>query len=149
MKMFYKGGMALMLIGPLVQKFNAAESGKDETGLGRWVMITLSGSNGFTTCIVCGYNPCGNSRLNTGMVYAQGKQLVVCLDENEDINKKSLDKILMDTEGLAMKEVVGTYTRKKIGPTFFWGSKPIDGILATSNITMASAYYGGLWDRRP
>jgi hypothetical protein len=33
-----------------------------------------------------------------------------------------------------MIEVIGTFTGKKIGPTFFRGSKPIDGIWATPDI---------------
>ncbi len=38
-----------------------------------------------------------------------------------------------------MSEVVGDFTGKKIGPTFFRGSKPIDGIWATPDITIAHA----------
>jgi hypothetical protein len=36
-----------------------------------------------------------------------------------------------------MKEVVGSYTGKKLGPTYFQGLKPIDGIRATSDMTIA------------
>ncbi len=38
-----------------------------------------------------------------------------------------------------MKEVVGSYTGKKIDPTFFWGHLPNDKIWATSGITIANA----------
>ena len=38
-----------------------------------------------------------------------------------------------------MKEVVGTFTGKDIGPTFFRGSKPIDGVWATSEVTISAA----------
>jgi hypothetical protein len=166
-----EGGTALMLFGSSVQHFNAPESGRDETGLGRWVVITLSGAEGFTTRIVCGYNPCGNGRIDSGTVYAQhkryymmrgcvdcprikfrqdlievltrwrsqGDRLVVCLDANEDIYKKSIGKALTDLNGLAMKEVVGVYTGKKVGATYFRGSKPIDGVWATSDVTVTSA----------
>ncbi len=120
---------------------------------------------------MCGYNPCGNSRLDTGTVYAQhrrfllnrgcldcprvkfkqdlvealtrwrdqGDRLVVCLDANEDIYKKSIGRTLTDRDGLAMREVVGTATGKKVGATYFRGSKPIDGIWATSDVTVTSA----------
>jgi hypothetical protein len=167
-----EGGTSLMLFGPLVQQLNTLEPGKDETGLGRWVVMTLTGGTaGFTTRIVCGYNPCGNSRLDSSTTYAQhrryflhrgclecprvkfrqdlvaqliqwreqGDRLVVCLDANEDIYKKSLGKTLTNMEGLAMKEVVGTYTGQKLGATYFRGSKPIDGIWATSDVTVTSA----------
>ena len=38
-----------------------------------------------------------------------------------------------------MSEVVGNFTGTKIGPTFFCGSKPIDGIWATPDIVIAHA----------
>jgi hypothetical protein len=38
-----------------------------------------------------------------------------------------------------MKEVVGTFTGKQIGLTYFWGSKPIDAVWATLDIQVAGA----------
>jgi hypothetical protein len=38
-----------------------------------------------------------------------------------------------------MKEVVGEFTGKTIGTTFFGGSKPISGVWAISNITICNA----------
>jgi hypothetical protein len=38
-----------------------------------------------------------------------------------------------------MKKVVGAYTSKKIGPTFFQGKLPMDGIWATPNVIIANA----------
>ncbi len=46
---------------------------------------------------------------------------MVCLDANEDIFKKSLGKSLTKNDGLNMSEVVGDFTGKKIGLTFFRG----------------------------
>ena len=69
----------------------------------------------------------------------EGDRLVVCLDANEDIYKKSLGKSLTKSDGLRMSEVVGDFTGKKIGPTFFRGSKPIDGIWVTPDIAIAHA----------
>ena len=40
----------------------------------------------------------------------QGDKLIVCLDANEDIYRKSLGKTLTSVDGLAMKEVVGEFT---------------------------------------
>jgi hypothetical protein len=68
-----------------------------------------------------------------------GDRLIVCLDANEHIYKKSIGKVLTDIEGLAMNEVVGDFTRTPIGSTFFCGSKPIDGVWATSDITVSNA----------
>ncbi len=61
------------------------------------------------------------------------------MDSNKDIYKKSLGKALTDIDVLAMKEVVGEFTQKPVGTTFFMGSKPIDGVWATSNITVCNA----------
>lgn len=113
---------------------------------------TLRGKNGFVTRIVCRYNPCGNVKRHSGMVYQQHRQflltqcklltcprvqfqedlvglltewqeqgdcLIVCLDANEDIYKKSLGKTLMARDGLAMKEVVGEFTGRRLGATHF------------------------------
>lgn len=166
-----QGGTSLLLFGHLTEQLDLDESGKDNTGLGRWSVMTLKG-NGVRTRLVCGYNPCGNGKLNSGTSYQQhrrfwvtqrkdltcprkrfhddlvaqlqrwreeGDRLVVCLDANEDIYKKSLGKSLTRHEGLRMSEVVGDFTGKKIGPTFFRGSKPIDGIWATPDIEIAHA----------
>ena len=167
-----EGGTAMLLYGPLIQQLDLSESTKDEVGLGRWVVMTVQGNDGFRTRFVCGYNPCGSSRLDSGTVYAQhkrffrvhkdcntcprikfkedlinmltkwreqGDRLVVCLDANEDIYKKSIGKTLTSPEGLNMKEVVGDHTGKRIGPTFSRGTKPIDGVWATSDVSIVSA----------
>jgi hypothetical protein len=45
---------------------------------------------------------------------------------------------LMDLHGLGMKEVVGDFTTKQLGATYFWGCEPIDAIWATSDVTVAN-----------
>ncbi len=65
--------------------------------------------------------------------------MIVCLDTNKHIYKKSIGKALTDIEGLAMKKVVGEFTHTPIGSTFFRGSKPIDGVWATSDIAVCNA----------
>jgi hypothetical protein len=64
---------------------------------------------------------------------------MVCLDANEDIYKKAIGKALTEEGVLGMKEVVGTYTSKKIVSTFFRGQLPIDGICATPDGTISNA----------
>jgi hypothetical protein len=133
--------------------------------------MTVQG-DGARTRIVCGYNPCGNNKLNSGTTYQQhrryfvtqqkdlscpqvrfrqdlvkrlkqwqeeGDRLIVYMDANEDIYKKSIGKTLTDTEGLNMVEAVIEFTGKKIGPTFFRGSKPIDGIWTTADVVITHA----------
>jgi hypothetical protein len=40
-------------------------------GLGCWVVMTVKGGNGTITRIVCGYDPCGNGKLNSSTAYQQ------------------------------------------------------------------------------
>jgi hypothetical protein len=68
-----------------------------------------------------------------------GDCIIVCLNANEDIYKKEIGKALTDEGGFGMKEVVGKCTGKKIGPMFFQGRLPIDGIWATSDIIISNA----------
>jgi hypothetical protein len=49
----------------------------------------------------------------------EGDRLIMCMDANKDIYKKSIGKTLTDRDGLNMVEAVGEFTGKKIGPTFF------------------------------
>jgi hypothetical protein len=156
---------------PLTDQLDFNENGKDDTGLGCWSVMTVQG-DGAQTRIVCGYNPCSNSKLNSSTTYQQhrryfvtqqkdlfcprvrfsqdlvkvlkkwreeGDRLIVCIDTNEDVYKKSIGRTLTDREGLNMVEAVGEFTGKKIGPTFFWGSKPIDGIWTTTDIIVTHA----------
>ena len=145
-----EGGTSLIMYGPLTENLQHGGPSKDETGLGRWVVMTLIG-DGIRTRIICGYNPCYNNKTDNSTTYQQhrryfrprnknqcprtlfrdhlisalkkwrekGDRLIVCLDANEDIYKKLLGKALTNKDGLAMNEVVGTFTSKKIGSTFF------------------------------
>jgi hypothetical protein len=70
---------------------------------------------------------------------AAGKHLVLCLDANENIYIAELGRQLTDLHGLGMKEVVGDFTGRQLGATFFRGSEPIDAIWATSNLKVAHA----------
>jgi hypothetical protein len=68
-----------------------------------------------------------------------GDCLTVCLIANKHIYKKSISKALTDIKGLAMKEVVGEFTRTPIGSTFFLGSKSINSVWATSDNAVCNA----------
>ncbi len=70
---------------------------------------------------------------------ARGDRLIVCLKANENIYTQALRNMLTNPEGLGMVEVVGAYTGKKIGATYFRGTKPINGIWTTPDITIANA----------
>ncbi len=68
-----------------------------------------------------------------------GDRIIVCLDTNENIYSKAIGKALTEEGGLEIKEVVEGYTGKKNGPTHFQGQLPINGIWATTDVTIANA----------
>jgi hypothetical protein len=111
------------MFNPITENLDLEQMGKDPTGLGRWLVMTVKGSNGSQTRIVCGYNPCYNRNPNSSISYQQhrgyllmqqkdltclrtnfckdlmaqlrrwqqdGDKLIVCLDANEDIYRKSI-----------------------------------------------------------
>jgi hypothetical protein len=61
------------------------------------------------------------------------------MDANKHIYKKLIGHSLTNQEGLNMQEVVGEFTGKKLGPTFFRGTKPIDGVWATDDLVVTHA----------
>jgi exonuclease III len=67
-----EGGTSMLMFGGIIDYLDMASSGRDETGLGRWVVMTLRGDT--NTRIVCGYNPCGNDKPNSGTVYHQHRR---------------------------------------------------------------------------
>jgi hypothetical protein len=60
-----------------------------------------------------------------------GERLILCLDANKNIYHSDLGQQLTNRDGLGMKEVVGEFTARQLGATYFRGSEPIDGIWAT------------------
>ncbi len=70
---------------------------------------------------------------------AAGKRLVLCLDTNENIYRAKLGWQLMNLHSLGMKEVVGEFTSRQLGATFFRGSELINAIWATSDLEVAHA----------
>jgi hypothetical protein len=71
--------------------------------------------------------------------HRKGEQLILCLDANENIHKGELGRELTDLHGLGMKDVVGEFSARKLGATYFQGSVPIDTKWATSDVTVANA----------
>ncbi len=64
---------------------------------------------------------------------------MLCLDANKNIYRAELGRQLTDLHGLGMWEVVGNFTGKQLGATFFRGSKPINAIWVTSDLKVAHA----------
>ena len=49
-----EGGTSMLIYGLLVDHYDFEHSGKDDTGLGRWVVMVFQGSEGIKTRIFCG-----------------------------------------------------------------------------------------------
>ena len=69
----------------------------------------------------------------------EGDKIILGMDANEHIYKKGLGKML--AKELGMIEVVGEFTGKKIGATYFrnQSNKPIDAIWATPDVIVVGA----------
>ena len=52
-----RGGTGMLLYGNLIDQYDFEASGKNATGLGRWVHMVLQGEDGIKIRFVCGYNP--------------------------------------------------------------------------------------------
>jgi hypothetical protein len=68
-----------------------------------------------------------------------GERRILCLDANKNIYLGKLGQELTDLHGLGMKEVVGEFTTRRLGATYFRGSAPIDAVWATSNVAVVNA----------
>jgi hypothetical protein len=66
-----EGGTSLLMFGPITEYLDIEQLGKDPTGLGRWSVMTVKGSNSSQTRIVCGYNPCYNKNPDISTSYQQ------------------------------------------------------------------------------
>ena len=72
-----QGGTSLLLFGDLVQHLDMEQSGCDDSGLGRWSVMTLTGEDGFKTRLVCGYNPCYNNKKGSSRKYQQHRRFLI------------------------------------------------------------------------
>jgi hypothetical protein len=71
-----EGGTSLMAIGPLTEYIKHNQLGKDETGLGRWAVMTFKGNRGRTQ-VICGYNPCYNKSPESSTTYQQHRRFLI------------------------------------------------------------------------
>jgi hypothetical protein len=66
-------------------------------------------------------------------------RLILFMDHNEHTYGGQLGKALADSNGLGLQEAILQHTGTRMGPTFFWGSKPINGLCVSSKIEFANA----------
>jgi hypothetical protein len=61
------------------------------------------------------------------------------MDVNDHIYRGLVGRELTDEHGLGMKEVIKDYTGEELGPTYFRGSTPIDGVWVTPDVQITNA----------
>ena len=71
-----EGRTSLLLFGSLSESLRQGGMEKDAVGLGRWSIMRLEGQ-GARTRIVCGYNPCGNNKPNSGATFQQHQRYFI------------------------------------------------------------------------
>ena len=49
-----EGGTHLLCYGPLIEQYDFENTGRDDTGLGQWVVIVFQGNDGIMIRVVCG-----------------------------------------------------------------------------------------------
>ena len=72
-----EGGTGIILYGRLLDQYKFEHSGKDDTGLGIWVVMVFQGSEGIKTRIVYGYNLCYNKKMDSRTSYQQQLRYLV------------------------------------------------------------------------
>jgi len=130
-KKYQPGGVAITTTFEVTTRY--AGTSQDPTGLGRWTSVLINGRQGHSFRVVCAYNPCKSTLLNS--VYQQhvrwldkenrsddphtalekdlrqallswlddGEEIAVCMDLNQDIRRGPLQKMF---HFLGLKEMV-------------------------------------------
>ena len=72
----------MMIYGSLIDQYNFETSGKDDTGLGRWVNMMFRGDDDIKTRIVCGYNPYKSRKKATRLNYQQHRRYLITKEKD-------------------------------------------------------------------
>ena len=75
-----EGRTGLVLFGTLIDQYDHEASGKDPSGMGRWLVMTLRGSDGVVTRVICGYAPCKSDSRATRSSYQQQRRRLKILN---------------------------------------------------------------------
>jgi hypothetical protein len=86
-----EGGMSLLAFGAITDFLDHDQPGKDESGLGRWSVMTFKGEHGQTR-VVCGYNPCFNKTPESSTTYQQHRRFFVTQQKDLTCPRTSFGK---------------------------------------------------------
>jgi hypothetical protein len=171
------GGVGIVALSDV--KHCIIESGKDTSGLARWVWIRIQGREGHTTRIVSAYRPCRSNGAST--VFHQhcqilsskgdhrdpleaflqdillaletwqstGDHLVIGMDVNEDVRTGPISKALAE---LGLREAILDAHSEQSPPATHnrnQNRQPIDGIWISACIQIAFGGYSAFGDACP
>ena len=71
-----EGRTSILMFCQLTEHLDMTNSGKDESGLGRWSMMVIKGE-GVQTRIICGYNPCNSRKKDSSTSYQQPRRYLI------------------------------------------------------------------------
>ena len=103
-----QGGTGILLYGSLIDQYNFEASGKDETGLGRWVPMVLQGSDGIITRMVCGYNPCHSTKKATRSIYQQQRRYFIMKEKDNTCPRTRFKNDLLAQLRTQREHVIGS-----------------------------------------
>ena len=83
-----EGKTGMVLFGPLIQQHDFEASGKDKSGLGRWVYMVLRGSYGILTIFDYGYNPCASAKTAMHSSYQQQIRYFITKEKDRTCPRK-------------------------------------------------------------
>ena len=85
-----EGGTSMLLYGSLLDRYNFEHSGKDNTGIGRWVVMVFQGYKGIKTRIVCGDKSCHNKKMESRTSYHKKHRYLVLKEKDLTFPMKRL-----------------------------------------------------------
>lgn len=77
-----EGGTAMATWGKLLDYYDSENSGKDRTGLARWVYQQFVGQDGHSTRIIVAYNPFANKKNDSKTVYQQHRRYFITHEQD-------------------------------------------------------------------
>ena len=80
----------MLIYGPLVDQYDFEHSVKDDSGLGRWVVMVFQGYTGIITRIVCGYNLCYNKKMKSRTSYQQKPRYLILKEKDRTCPRKRM-----------------------------------------------------------
>ena len=149
-----EGGTGLLTFGEMASLYNSSGSGKDPTGLARYVYCEVKGNEGCSTMILSGYCPCKNTSPNNGTSYQQQRRYFIKKEGKEVCPRarfrSDLEKLVLQWKGegksvIVMLDANEDVYRGHIGRmlTNSAGADMVETILESTKSKSTATYFRG------